>query len=190
MISKDLRDYVKVYKNIFDKEFCDQTVESLKAAEWHLHSFYEPQTGDLVSYDKELSVSWDMIMEKPVIHQRLWGVIEQYILKDHSHFKEWFSGWTGYTVPRFNKYDVNTQMKLHCDHIHSMFDGNVKGIPILSIVGSLNNDYEGGEFIMWDDEKIELEAGDVMIFPSNFMYPHRVEKVTTGTRYSFVSWTH
>mgnify|MGYP001213588018 CR=1 FL=1 len=34
-----------------------------------------------------------------------------------------------------------------------------------------------------------LKKGDVVIFPSNFMYPHRVEKVTKGTRYSFVTWS-
>ena len=38
-------------------------------------------------------------------------------------------------------------MKEHQDHIHSIFDGNEKGIPILSIVGNLNDDFEGSEFI-------------------------------------------
>ena len=76
----------------------------------------------------------------------------------------------------------------HCDHIHSLFDGERKGVPILSIVGALNNDYTGGEFIMWNEEKIELPAGSVMIFPSSFLYPHEVRPVITGTRYSFVQW--
>ena len=31
---------------------------------------------------------------------------------------------------------------LHADHIHSMFDGEKKGIPILSVLGVLNDDYE------------------------------------------------
>jgi predicted 2-oxoglutarate/Fe(II)-dependent dioxygenase YbiX len=79
-------------------------------------------------------------------------------------------------------------MEWHCDHIHDLFDGERKGVPILSIVGVLNDDYEGGEFVMWDNEKIELSAGSVMIFPSNFMYPHAVMPVISGTRHSFVSW--
>jgi predicted 2-oxoglutarate/Fe(II)-dependent dioxygenase YbiX len=70
-----------------------------------------------------------------------------------------------------------------------MFDGNRKGIPTLSIVGVLNDDYEGGEFIMWQDTEIKLKTGDVLIFPSNFLYPHKVNLVTEGTRYSLVSWT-
>ena len=78
-------------------------------------------------------------------------------------------------------------MALHADHIHSMFDGERKGIPILSVLGVLNDDYEGGEFVLID-EKIDLSKGDIIIFPSNFMYPHKVEPVTKGTRYSYISW--
>ena len=40
---------------------------------------------------------------------------------------------------RFNKYIKGTQMRTHYDHIQSMFDGTMKGIPILSIVGLLND---------------------------------------------------
>jgi predicted 2-oxoglutarate/Fe(II)-dependent dioxygenase YbiX len=56
-------------------------------------------------------------------------------------------------------------------------------------VGVLNEDYEGGEFIMWEDKEIKLKTGDLMIFPSTFLYPHKVNPVTKGTRYSCVSWT-
>jgi predicted 2-oxoglutarate/Fe(II)-dependent dioxygenase YbiX len=79
-------------------------------------------------------------------------------------------------------------MKPHCDHIHSLFDGEQKGIPMLSVVASLNDDYEGGDFIMWEDQKLELPAGSIIVFPSNFMFPHSVNTVTSGIRYSFVSW--
>ena len=54
--------------------------------------------------------------------------------------------------------------------------------------GALNDDYEGGEFIMFDDYKIPLKTGDVVIFPSVFLYPHKVEPVKKGTRYTYISW--
>ena len=53
---------------------------------------------------------------------------------------------------RFNKYAENKKMALHADHIHSMFDGERKGIPILSVLGVLNDDYEGGEFVLIDEK--------------------------------------
>ena len=79
-------------------------------------------------------------------------------------------------------------MAEHCDHISSLFDG--KGIPMLSIVGQLNEDFEGGEFVMFGDKTIEFETGDLIVFPSNFMYPHRVDPVKKGARYSYVSWAY
>ena len=99
----------------------------------------------------------------------------------------WFDKYQGYSHVRFNKYAENKKMALHADHIHSMFDGERKGIPILSVLGVLNDDYEGGEFVLID-EKIDLSKGDIIIFPSNFMYPHKVEPVTKGIRYSYISW--
>ena len=66
----------------------------------------------------------------------------------------WFDKYQGYSHVRFNKYAENKKMALHADHIHSMFDGQRKGIPILSVLGVLNNDYEGGEFVLID-EKID-----------------------------------
>jgi DNA-directed RNA polymerase beta subunit len=47
---------------------------------------------------------------------------------------------------------------------------------------------EGGEFVMFDDTTIELPKGSLLIFPSNFLYPHQVLPVTKGTRHAFVSW--
>jgi predicted 2-oxoglutarate/Fe(II)-dependent dioxygenase YbiX len=36
--------------------------------------------------------------------------------------------------------------------------------------------------------KIKLDKGDVVIFPANFMYPHRIEPIINNTRYSLVCW--
>ena len=78
-------------------------------------------------------------------------------------------------------------MKTHVDHIHSIFDGEHKGIPILSIIGLLNDDFEGGELYI-NNKPIDFKRGDVLIFPSNFVYPHKVKPVTKGEMYSYVSW--
>ena len=68
-------------------------------------------------------------------------------------------------------------MAQHCDE--SVISLNIK----------LNNDYEGGEFLMFDEEKeFKIKAGEIMIFPSVFLYPHRVAPVTKGVRDTFVSW--
>jgi predicted 2-oxoglutarate/Fe(II)-dependent dioxygenase YbiX len=70
-----------------------------------------------------------------------------------------------------------------------MFDGQRKGIPTLTVLGGLNDDYEGGELMMFGDKQIYLPSGSVIVFPSNFMYPHEVKPVKSGIRYSYVSWS-
>jgi predicted 2-oxoglutarate/Fe(II)-dependent dioxygenase YbiX len=82
-------------------------------------------------------------------------------------------------------------MDYHVDHIHSLFDGQHRGIPILSIITLLNEDYKGGEFCFkLDGKEVEykLKTGECLIWPSLFMYPHYVKPVTEGTRQSFVVW--
>jgi hypothetical protein len=91
---------------------------------------------------------------------------------------------------RYNKYFNEKKMASHCDHIQSIFDGEKKGIPILSCLGILNEEYEGGKFIMFEDTEIKFNAGDLIIFPSIFLYPHKVLPVTKGSRYSFISWVY
>ena len=182
-------DYVKVYENHLPKDLCKSAVENLANINWKEHAFYLSAEDKHISYDHELFISYETIPEKQEINKQVWFAIERYILKDFKSFNPWFAGWDGYSEIRFNRYDPTTQMKLHCDHIHSLFDGQIKGVPILTILGGLNDDYEGGELLMFGDHRIHLPAGAVVVFPSNFMFPHEVKPVKSGIRYSYVSWT-
>jgi predicted 2-oxoglutarate/Fe(II)-dependent dioxygenase YbiX len=183
----NLEDYIKIYSKL-DKPFCEQIRLELEKASWEQHVFYNGN-GEYVtqSGNRELDVSWHDIPSKEDLTHRVWKTIEEYILKDFKN--DYFNGWAGFTNIRFNRYLPDRLMALHCDHIHDMFDGTKKGIPTLSVLGLLNDDYEGGEFLMFNEEKeIKLKAGDIMIFPSVFLYPHKVAPVTKGIRDSFVSW--
>lgn len=54
---------------------------------------------------------------------------------------------------------------------------------------ALNDDFEGGEFAFFDNEfRYRLKKGSVIMFPSNFMYPHEILPVTKGTRYAIITW--
>lgn len=183
----DVTYYLKRYDNFFDEKFCTTTVEKLKNIEWQSHEYYT-QNQNYFSYEDDLKISYNTFKEQDTITTAIKSIIEKYIFVDMPLEFSWFKHYNGYANVRFNKYNVNTQMRPHCDHIHDLFDGDRKGIPVLSVVGSLNNDYSGGDFIMWGNQKINIPAGSIIVFPSNFMFPHCVTKVTAGTRYSFVSW--
>lgn len=63
----------------------------------------------------------------------------------------------------------------------------------LSCIFLLNEDYEGGELVFGTPNKegtsvVEKKANRILVWPSNFLYPHAVKSVTSGTRYSIVSW--
>jgi len=184
-MNKNLSDYVKVYNNFFDQEFCKETITQLKNAEFVAHQYHQSYFKTTSNLENELSVSRDRIDNSDKIMKNIWNGLQRYI--SDLNFP-WYYTWKGYFPIRYNRYDENTLMREHCDHISTLFSGDPCGVPILSIVGVLNEDYEGGNFVMCTDEVITLKTGDLMIFPSNFLYPHKVETVTKGTRYSFVSW--
>ena len=186
-MKKNLNSYVKKYNNFLNKEICDETIQQIEKCKWIEHTFYNSKNKkeESISGEQELDVNFEEVKNTKIIMDKIWFAINDYI--KNLNFK-WYGGWQGYTKIRFNRYEKNKKMAEHCDHIHSMFDGQIKGIPILSVLGSLNDDYKGGNFIMFKDQEIEFKKGDLLIFPSIFLYPHRVEPVTKGTRYSYISW--
>ena len=190
-MKKNLLDFVKHNKQFLDSKICDSTVNQLnklKLSYWEEHLFRHPFTKETEkkSGDQELSILYsNEVSTKEILMKEIWNSLNNYI--NDLKFS-WFNGWNGYSDLRFNRYLENTKMAEHCDHIDSLFEGNRRGIPILSVLGILNDDYEGGEFIMFQDYEIKLKKGDLLIFPSLFLYPHKVEPVTKGIRYSFISW--
>lgn len=81
----------------------------------------------------------------------------------------------------FVKYGIGQHFAQHVDHGYS-YNCTV------SLVGWANDNYEGGEleFGMWN-LTIKPQIGDLVIFPSNYMYPHRSVPVLSGTKYSLVT---
>lgn len=81
----------------------------------------------------------------------------------------------------FVKYGKDQHFQIHSDHGYSY-------ICVLSSVGYLNDDYEGGElFFDKFNIKIKPKAGDLYLFPSSFIYSHAAMPVTEGTKYSIVT---
>ena len=179
-----VEDYI-IVKNIIPREMCQSLIDECNKKEWEKHNWYNYGTGESTSEEtKELDVmlctNEQQDRVKPAVIQAL------------DEYQRIFS-WMGdpflskVNRIRFNKYEVGTIMREHYDHIHSIFDGEMKGVPIVSVVANLNEDYEGSEFHCRGKE-VKLKPGDILMFPSNFMYPHAVTECTKGTRYSFVCW--
>lgn len=183
----NLKDYVKVIKGFLNKDVCNISLKELKNAEWKKHIFYDALTEDKHSPagNEELESTSITLTTSAAIENKINEIVKKYI--EELNFK-WWTKFQGTTKLKFNRYTKNKRMENHCDHIHSLFDGNYKGIPLLTLVGVFNDNYTGGEFVLFEDIEFTLKQGDLIIFPSLFLYPHKVQPVKKGTRYSFVSW--
>lgn len=178
----DLMDYVMI-RNVFDLGACEKYVKLLNKRHWSPHKWYNNGESKLQNH-KDFSVTYDVNLQQTMTEPIVKLVREYFNTHKRSGDEKCqFSG------IRFNKYQEGESIRSHVDHIHSLFDGNKKGIPVLSFVGVFNDDYEGGEFMLCD-KQIDLRAGDCVVFPSVFLYPHEVKPVTNGVRYSWVLWAY
>jgi len=101
------------------------------------------------------------------------------------HVSEWYFSKSNYF--QFLRYEASAQGKYdyHTDHSKEF----PRNLTILVGMNSVD-EYEGGELFVHNQEKgVKLDIGDVVAFPSNFMYPHKVSKVTSGERKVLIVWT-
>jgi predicted 2-oxoglutarate/Fe(II)-dependent dioxygenase YbiX len=180
-----LKSFIHVESGLIPKEICDFVIDSIKEKKWSKHEWGDGKTIAYSYPTKELDVLY--------INEELENILNPFVsqsIKSYNNFlgEENVSKVRYFSPIRFNRYKKNQIMRKHSDHITSLFDGESRGIPVLSIIINFNDDYENGELIFWDDYKIDLGVGDVVIFPSLFLFPHRVKEVTKNIRYSGVCW--
>lgn len=78
------------------------------------------------------------------------------------------------------KYDEGDYLTCHND-----FDAEAGS---LTMSFNINDDYDGGELVFWKNYSIPTQKNCVHVFPSCFLYPHEVTKVTKGSRYAAITW--
>lgn len=183
---KKLEDYIVVLKNIVPDDFCDEIVQEYKDSNQFLRAMTVGGE-DLnmrncfnlqMSAQEVITVNYE---KRKLIDDRLYIVAGQAVNQYQKLFYHAtnYAGDSGYT---FLKYDVGGKYDYHVD------DCNANPRK-LSLSFTLNDGFEGGEFAFFYGHKIyKLNKGDGIIFPSSFMFPHSVLPITSGTRYSIVTW--
>ena len=186
---KLVEDYIKVLKIDSDnyKQFCEDSI--LKASgKWSRHQWYGYDSLTEKNNSKELFVSF------PSLEYSLkWNDITSKVMKSYGSFFNQDVEVQFNSATRLNWYKPGTSMLAHSDHIRSLFDGVRKGIPILSIVYALNDqsEYEGGDFVFNNLNKVYiLNFGEILVFPSIFIYNHMVTEITKGNRYTAVTFAY
>lgn len=125
--------------------------------------------GDRSSAGLELQDVWQSVYDKSI----------QPVKHYASHFR--LGELRYWEAMNFVKYGPGQHFQEHHDHGYSYN-------CVVSLVGYPNDDYEGGEInFRLQNLTIKPKAGDLFIFPSNYMYPHRAMPVKSGTKHSIVT---
>jgi prolyl 4-hydroxylase len=102
----------------------------------------------------------------------------------------------GYAEPcSILRYETGQFYRRHVDNflLSSRVQELEQGIPTrdISIVGYLNDDFEGGEtYFDRQNIKVRPEAGSAIVFPSHFTHPHQALPVSQGRKYAFTTWLY
>ena len=183
---RPLEDYIITLDSIVPDELCDRILE-----EYRNCSFWTPsRTGDGNVSDQirncdNINISENIVLEKNFdIRKKIDEDFFESASKALSEYRKSFPSLiadidTGYGLLRYNKGQFYVQ---HTDSFKTQQRA-------LSCSFLLNDDYEGGEFAFFDREiVIKGSKGSAIIFPSNFMFPHEIMPVVSGTRYSIITW--
>jgi predicted 2-oxoglutarate/Fe(II)-dependent dioxygenase YbiX len=183
---KNIEDYIIVFDNILSDELCDSILnEYLNKNEWM------PTSVGVGTIEKR-------IRNTDVIGLSLTEVIQRNPEKRKFLDNEIFKC-AGSAIQKYN--EIFPEARIEQDSGYELLrykegqfylqhtDSFMKQPRAVSCSFALNDNYEGGEFAFWNKEKkVVLKKGSVLMFPSNFMYPHEIMPVTKGTRYSIITW--
>jgi len=169
-------------KNIINPDFCKKII-----------SFTDKKAKQKLTIASGLDVNrrnvngYHLNLETPT-NTFYWNYIKKEIEKNYIHYKIKFNKMASSKINQIDllKYGVGGKYEIHTDHY-------TDSPRHLSIIINLNDNYKGGDLIFTDQKnkeikRFKLSKGSIVFFPSNFMYPHRIEPIIKGTRYSIVSW--
>ena len=162
--SKDttLFELIQVYKNVVPLTVRDSILEKSSNYNWFSwHTHFKTTVANSL---------------EPVLYQIVRNHVDMYV-DMHVACRQQINKITDLEI---NKYPTGTRMSYHTD--------NGDKYLFLTAIALLNDNFEGGDIVFWNDDIVKLEAGDLLLFPSRFTYPHRITKITKGTRYSACYW--
>ena len=127
-----LRDLIHVEKGIIPANLCEYLVEEIEKKEWRPHTWYN-NVANTFGSEETMELDVQSITSE---HQQL---LTPFMIQAGAAYNAIYSFncertqqiMNKFSAIRFNRYAPGQIMRQHHDHIHSLFDGNEKGIPCL-----------------------------------------------------------
>jgi Rps23 Pro-64 3,4-dihydroxylase Tpa1-like proline 4-hydroxylase len=184
--TRTLEEYIFTLENVVPEELCDRILEEYSGSNlWNPTMVGDGTTDNKIRNCDVINISEGRILEENFdIRKKLDE--DFYICASNAinEYRKLFPDVaseidTGYDLLRYN------EGQFYIQHTDS-FKGQQRSVSCSFL---LNDDYEGGEFAFFDREiMIRGGKGSIVMFPSNFMFPHEIMPVTSGTRYSIITW--
>lgn len=182
-----LEDHIVVIPNALSLDLCDEIIAEYKDSDSWEQGLVSGKNIDSTSVRKCETVFISMpsvIQKNPQKRQELDSRIFKSLENVITTYKTKFPLFeaiedTGYELLKYNEGGFYVQ---HTDSFPEK-------PRVISCSVALNTDFEGGEFAFFDREITHrVTKGSAIVFPANFMFPHEILPVTSGTRYSMITW--
>jgi Rps23 Pro-64 3,4-dihydroxylase Tpa1-like proline 4-hydroxylase len=183
---RNIKDFVKVFDNAISTDLCDRIIEEYKDDDnWRPAEVGQGGINDSIRKVNIVKIDDPVVMYKNFdTRQKLSFEMTESIFFAIQKYKQIAPAMlaesnSGYDLLRYQEGDFYTEhtdsFSVHPRHVSCSFH--------------LNDVYEGGEFSFFNRElKFKPKKGSLIMFPSNFMFPHEILPVTKGTRYSIITW--
>ena len=183
---KNINDYIVTFDEVITDALCDIILEEFSdETEWQKTVIGNGKVNDKIRTAETVVLSYPHVIEKnPKVRAKL----DKYVFAS-----------AGFAIKKYNEKfplalieeDSGYELLRYKEgQFYTTHTDSFKARPrAVSCSFILNDDYEGGEFAFFNRELVyKLKKGSCIMFPSNFMYPHEIMPVTSGTRYSIVTW--
>lgn len=182
-----------IYKNAFDPKQFINLIEKEANKNWAYLEWMESKTGGedhiATNYRSSLEMNMGALFSETIVDEILdirnifiddiFKSIDECVWDYRDSFCLNLKADSGYHLL---KYENNGEYHVHSDH-------HPTNERVISLVACIGEEFDGGEleFPIFNTT-IKLQKGSLVIFPSNYPYQHIAHPVTSGTKYSLVTW--
>ena len=184
--SRHLHRYVVVFEDLLSAQACDQLIREFAATdEWKPALVGDRVVAPDIRKVDVIELSQRSVLERnPVVRRRLEQALYSAALQAVLRYESLFPACRIVEGQAFEllRYSTGGYYRKHTD--------SFKRVPrSLSCSFALNDDFGGGGWSFFDGGyTLHPPKGSVVLFPSNFMFPHEILEVTSGVRYAVVTW--
>ena len=190
--SSSMLDHILYLPSFIDKDICLSVMNSLDKLEKDKSA---PYTDGLLNNDADSYFDPDIEYIDTVRDRIFVDGIKEYADKVRSF------NWSYYDTDSFHcsemiirRYNQGSEFKYHHDDIIGEIFPHWflrrQNILTCNFYFSNADDYDGGDLVFTCGKSFHPSMGDIIIFPSNWMFYHEVQKITKGTRYSGTVWLY